>query len=176
MSLARRAPREVYRVYGEREYLAGVECETPLPPDNAERVTERRAARLASVALLLGAAGALTGLTILDSIPHRRPTGRRFTARVHTFTFTTSAPVSGLGMRAGVRVPSSRPSASPRRHMALSRRLRARVSAQRNGEDASRAGHSVSKIAGFVSVSAPIAASGSPVSEGTPQPEFGFER
>jgi hypothetical protein len=82
MTLLRRAPREVYRVYSEDEFLSDTTCqELSRTFDGAARTQRRH--RLASATLLLAAAGAIGGLVVLTSVEslaggrrreHSRPT------------------------------------------------------------------------------------------------------
>jgi hypothetical protein len=74
--LPRRAPREVYRVYTEDEYLAGVDERLPdiagLPAD-----AQNRLRRIAGAALLMGACGAVGGVLALGGFaPATGPTRR----------------------------------------------------------------------------------------------------
>jgi hypothetical protein len=66
MTLLRRAPREVYRVYTEDEFLADATCEE-LFPTSGRAVSSRRL-RFAGTTLLLAAAGAVGGLVVLTSM------------------------------------------------------------------------------------------------------------
>ena len=66
MTLLRRAPREVYRVYTEDEFLADASCEE-LFPTSGRAAGSRRLSRLAGTTLLLAAAGAVGGLVVLTS-------------------------------------------------------------------------------------------------------------
>jgi hypothetical protein len=65
ITLPRRAPREVYRVYTENEYLAGVDGPLlePLFPADAQH----RLRRVASAAVLVGAFGAVGVVLVLNS-------------------------------------------------------------------------------------------------------------
>ncbi len=90
MSLLRREPREVYRVYDEGEFLAGSDRESGTPaaqPREAARQVQSsglgsryRAAnlrRVAAATLLAGAVGGLCGLIALSSLRPASRTGRR---------------------------------------------------------------------------------------------------
>jgi hypothetical protein len=74
--LPRRAPREVYRVYGHEEFLAA-----PASPDAIEvgRVLagERRLQRLAGTAVLLAAMGAVAGVVAATGLPPGSPRRHR---------------------------------------------------------------------------------------------------
>jgi hypothetical protein len=65
ITLPRRAPREVYRVYTENDYLAGVDgplLESLFPAD-----AQHRLRRVASAAMLVGAFGAVGVVLVLNS-------------------------------------------------------------------------------------------------------------
>jgi hypothetical protein len=68
MTLLGRAPREVYRVYGEDEFFAGPGLATPIeaPSSRAERGLHRAAGATVLVAAV-GAVGALVALTSFSS-------------------------------------------------------------------------------------------------------------
>ncbi len=80
MTLLRRAPREVYRVYDEDEFFASAgigQCgEAPAPE------LEGRAHRVAGVTVLLAAVGAVTGLVVITSLSPAARAGRRAGARL----------------------------------------------------------------------------------------------
>jgi hypothetical protein len=73
MTLLRRAPREVYRVYDEEEFLAGeawIECPQSACPDTEERDGGgARARHLAVAAMLCGAVGAVGAVIVISSLP-----------------------------------------------------------------------------------------------------------
>jgi len=97
----RRAPREVYRIYGEREYLAGAGCESQ--PELAH-APERRRRRIASVALLLGALGAFGGVVALNTLPQLRGSGGRrlgVSPRPTAHTLIAAVTHSSVSARAG---------------------------------------------------------------------------
>jgi len=98
MIASRRAPREVYRLYGEHEYLAGAGHELHTSQART-RAGENRRLRVASVATLLGAVGAFGGAIALNMPPGstgrrlpRRSAMRRLTA--HTMTSVVRPRVS----------------------------------------------------------------------------------
>jgi hypothetical protein len=67
MTVLRRAPREVYRVYGEDEFLARVADHRdvePAAPASAQRLLHR----VAGTTMLLAAAGMVGGLVALTSL------------------------------------------------------------------------------------------------------------
>ncbi len=76
MTLLRRAPREVYRVYGEEEFLAGAggeeRTQAPVP-----RPGEPRLHRVAGMTMLLAATGAVGGLIAITNLSSVAGTGRR---------------------------------------------------------------------------------------------------
>ncbi len=79
--LLRRAPREVYRVYGEEEFFATAADERSEPTDGAG---EQRLQRVAGATVLLAAAGAVGGLiaiTSLSTAAGARPAGGRICSR-----------------------------------------------------------------------------------------------
>src|SRR5690349_5467872 len=81
MPLLRRQPREVYRVYGADEFLAGADGDdgraTPLPEDDASPTfrlparagTRDRNARTLSAVILITGVGAACGLVIARNMP-----------------------------------------------------------------------------------------------------------
>jgi hypothetical protein len=155
MSGLRRTPREVYRLYGEREYLAGAGCElAPALPERSAGESQRL--RIASVAMLLSALGALGGVVALNwpaqlkRTPAHRAGARRRMAR-EDLSALTSRPVRA-------RRPSELAARSRGRHAfrAADTRLLARVESE------------YSKL----KRSAPAVASRGETST----PEFGFER
>jgi hypothetical protein len=70
MTLPRRAPREVYRVYDEEDFLAEdcVECLHAAPPGRAQGGDERRSGRLAGVAMLCAATGVFGGVIVVSCL------------------------------------------------------------------------------------------------------------
>jgi hypothetical protein len=92
--LPRRRPREVYRVYTEDEYMNGAELGTaaagvgqspPVVEPASKCAGERRLRRVAGMAMLAGAVGAVSGLVVMnDSRVHqgaRRRQGSLVTAK-----------------------------------------------------------------------------------------------
>jgi hypothetical protein len=76
MTMLRRAHREVYRVYGEDDFLARVadhQDVEPAAPARAERLLHR----VAGTAMLLAAAGMVGGLVALTSLSSGAATRRR---------------------------------------------------------------------------------------------------
>jgi hypothetical protein len=107
MTLLRRAPREVYRVYSEEEYLAAGEDQLAsaerwqrsltISPDDGER----RLRRAAAAALLFGTVSVVGGVLVLNSVPPSRGAARRLGADVRTVRGALVA-ASGHSMRARV--------------------------------------------------------------------------
>ncbi len=67
MTLLRRAPREVYRVYAEEEFLADTICDEPLHTVGAA-AGGQRLHRIAGATALVAAAGAVGGLIALTGL------------------------------------------------------------------------------------------------------------
>jgi hypothetical protein len=78
MTLARRAPREVYRIYDEEEFLAEdwVECLHAAPPQRAQGGEERRSGRLAGVAMLCAATGVFGGVIVVSRLSSAKSSRR----------------------------------------------------------------------------------------------------
>jgi hypothetical protein len=76
-----RAPREVYRVYNEREFFADGAHEERLEVERAV-AGGRRLQRLAGVTVLLAAVGAAGGLIVVASLPSRAGGRRRGGSRL----------------------------------------------------------------------------------------------
>jgi len=88
MTLLQRAPREVYRVFDEDEFLARVEHEPRgVPP--APGAAERRVRRLGGTTVLLAAAGAVGGLLAVVSVFSVSGTRRRTAVRPLASTAST---------------------------------------------------------------------------------------
>ena len=82
VTMLRRAPREVYRVYGEEEFFADAPYDERADASHLG-AGERRLKRLATVTLLLAAVGALGGLVVLagvSSVTRGRRRGARTAA------------------------------------------------------------------------------------------------
>ncbi len=67
MTLLRRAPREVYRVYGEEEFLASAGMEETF--EDLADSRDRRMQRLAGATLLVAITGVAGGLVVVTSLP-----------------------------------------------------------------------------------------------------------
>jgi hypothetical protein len=84
MSILRRRPREVYRVYTEDEYLDGAGSEpatveqSPVAAEPGRKLMgESRLRRAAGMAMLAGAVGAVGGVVVANSSRAHRGAGRR---------------------------------------------------------------------------------------------------
>jgi hypothetical protein len=84
MMLLRRAPREVYRVYGEEEFFAVAARDERFEPTGG-RVGRRRH-RVAGATVLLAATGAVGGLIALNSLSAATDARRRVGAGLLTAT------------------------------------------------------------------------------------------
>jgi hypothetical protein len=113
MTLLRRAPREVYRVYAEDEFFASqVADETFAVPS---RGADRRLLRLAGGAMLLAAVGAVGGLVAITSLSSAPRVGRRRGSGL-----LAAAGLRGSSPLAGARVwqqPTSAPGSPRRGHL-----------------------------------------------------------
>ncbi|HEY3959346.1 MAG TPA: hypothetical protein VGL68_02435 [Solirubrobacteraceae bacterium] len=76
MTLLRRAPREVYRVYGEAEFFEGAAGMELFTPATSSGAGERRLRRLAGAAMLAGAVGTMGGAVVLAGSRPARGSGR----------------------------------------------------------------------------------------------------
>jgi hypothetical protein len=97
MTLLRRAPREVYRVYHEEEFFARSDRDESVEPTGA--TGERRLQRVAGVTVLLAAAGAVGGLLAITSLSAATGARRRVGARLLA---TTGPPASARAAAAHV--------------------------------------------------------------------------
>jgi hypothetical protein len=167
MSGLRRAPREVYRLYGEREYLAGAGCELgPARPERSGGESQRM--RITSVAMLLAALGTLGGVVVLNWPGQlRRTPAHRVGARWRT----APAPLIAMASRPLRARRSS--DLSPRPHLGhasrAARRVGARLLERVNGETST-------PVAVAFTPPVPAPSSGAGSSRHPEQPEFGFER
>jgi hypothetical protein len=117
MTLLRRAPREVYRVYSEEEFFDGVAHEQLFEPILSAERGERRLRRLAGAAMLAGAVGTVGGAIAVDSSRPARGPGRRIGADSHAATrayvatrvFAAARPhASGRALAVQAPLPASR--------------------------------------------------------------------
>jgi hypothetical protein len=83
MRFLRRAPREVYRVYSEDEFLADPLCDTRAQPIRPV-AGGRRLSRIAGATVLVAAAGAVGGLIAGTSAPSLAGSRRRERQRTHS--------------------------------------------------------------------------------------------
>jgi hypothetical protein len=125
MTLWRRAPREVYRVYGEDEYLSEDSVharEEPSPTLADERTRDSRSGRLVGLGLLAGVIVGAVGLVVLNAshqhaarrseVAHSAPKGAASnpSATVSASPGPAVATSTAFGPHAHAHVP---PSASP---------------------------------------------------------------
>jgi hypothetical protein len=182
MTLLRRAPREVYRLYGEEEFFA----DAPLD----ERISMAPAGpggqqlqRLAGATMLLAAVGAVGGLIAITGVSSVAGARRRGGARLAAATGSavpTRSDVSRARTSSGVRITReqrteparSAPRADGRdqEHAAASRHRRARVAVTVPVSVATPAQVPVQPSAADMTASAPV------VRRQPVQVEFGFER
>jgi hypothetical protein len=178
MQLPRREPREVYRVYGAEEFLAGADAEDGLASTLAQDADSRnlrprsggagreKAIRSASAAILIAGVGAACGLIVARNMP---VAGRRIQQRaggLHAVAGSQGAPAI-----AAASPQPTRRAAQPSVHQVRSAPGRVR-----------RGPHSsVTPPPAIESAASPrvtLAAAGR--SEAAPEPpvpvEFGFER
>jgi hypothetical protein len=73
MALLRRAPREVYRVFSESDFLAGADADEQWEPVATDAGARRRAHRIALVATLAGAVAAVGTVLALHRPPSQAP-------------------------------------------------------------------------------------------------------
>jgi len=75
MTLLRRAPREVYRVYAEDEFFAGTGIDESWEPNAS--AADRRMQRIAGATMLVAAVGAVGGLIAFTGLSSATRAGRR---------------------------------------------------------------------------------------------------
>jgi DNA-directed RNA polymerase specialized sigma24 family protein len=196
MMLLRRAPREVYRVYGEEEFFATAADERSEPTDGAG---EHRLQRVAGATVLLAAAGAVGGLIAITSLSTAagarrraradllagvRLSGHARAARSRVWREPTSPDGADrpdvLAWRGGQRSARIRgviDAGAPRRARAGSRPPAARAAAEAGRADLAGSNPQIQPVAD----SSPAQPVHSTASVATPsqrsgQSEFGFER
>lgn len=194
MTLIRRAPREVYRVYAEHEFLADALCDEPLRT-RGEAAGRRRLHGVAGATVLIATAGALGGVLALESlqsVPGSRRRERQRSAVATASTVATRAPHPSVrrgqrgrgrpargsqGPRAARRPPDRVPSAGrrwPAREVAsIPEPTPVRESAADPGSPPAPPGVRVAAASSPVAVSA---AAGAGATREAGQSEFGFER
>jgi hypothetical protein len=91
MTVLRRAPREVYRVYGEDDFLARVAEHQDIEPA-APASTERLLHGIAGTTMLLAAAGMVGGLVALTSLSSGAGSRRRIATRLLVADGSRGAP------------------------------------------------------------------------------------
>jgi hypothetical protein len=195
MTLLRRAPREVYRVYGEEEFFADTTAHDDRVGGTALGSGDRQLQRLAGVTVLLAAVGAVGGVIVITSISpssSRRRGGARSPAasgsslavndRAASMNSSASkAPApdrpadgSGSGSRAGggkQQARSRRPALPAQPHRG---RERIALAEDVNVADPEQAAQSVN---GRALVSVADSSARTPAVAAQPvQGEFGFER
>jgi hypothetical protein len=161
MTLLRRTPREVYRVYSETEFFDGTVGVELFTPATALSTRERRLRRLAGAAVLAGAVGTMGGAVVLAGSRPARGSGRgvgngaaqalaraRLVARVQTqLTRSTVAGASDVAIYPS-EVRRARSVSRARAHLALTAdatsrtRSALRALAERAGHIEQREGHS----------------------------------
>jgi hypothetical protein len=191
MTLLRRAPREVYRVYSEEEFFAWADRDEH--SGSAGAGGERRMQRLAGVTMLLAATGAMGGLIAITGMARTAGARRRASAGLLSATRSLISAQStrarvwreppGTDGSGGLRVPGSHVARRASRVMLLRRELALRSAAATGLANAAgvtptiavreqRLPIAVAKAVEPMRVTASTAA--------TPQPsgqaEFGFER
>jgi hypothetical protein len=199
ITLPRGAPREVYRVYTEDDYLAGVDG--PLETAAVTAEAEHTLRRVAGAAMLVGAFAAVGGVLAFNGLSPSAGTARRLGASVRgargrLIAARRSYPREGLGR--GRVIHSARPVGEPAR---VSQAPRTRLTPGQ-GRDGLRsrvvpvASHRRDLVAGTVAEAGAVqtsevpaamqedvvnsqanASAQSPSASQPPQPaEFGFER
>jgi hypothetical protein len=109
MKLLRRAPREVYRVYGEAEFFADA-GRVSHPEPEADSVSERWLRRVIGTTLLLAAAGAVGGVVASASAPSA-PGARR--GMRSSLVAAAGSLVAGARVRLGTGARIHRPRGLP---------------------------------------------------------------
>jgi hypothetical protein len=112
MTLLRRAPREVYRVYAEDEFFASQATDETFAESSPG--ADRRLLRLAGGAMLLAAIGAVGGLVAITSVSSAPRVGRRRGSGL-----LAAAGLRGSSPLAGARVwqqPAAAPGSPGRGH------------------------------------------------------------
>jgi hypothetical protein len=198
MTLLGRAPREVYRVYGEEEFLEGVDLvDGHRPRARAEescrampavpRPGERRLRRLAGATLLVGAVGSAGALSAVSGLLSTRGAGRRLGGSLRASVAAAGGLSVGSHPSRG-RIGRARSMARSRRELRPARQLQPRHRAAGVRRPASPQGAGRASLE--LPAQAPQHAYEAPVSEGRsaaiasvpagarrpPHVEFGFER
>jgi hypothetical protein len=192
MRLLRRAPREVYRVYGEAEFFADA-GPAAHPEPEADGVSERWLRRVIGTTLLLAAAGAVGGVVASAGTPSA-PSARRGIRSSLVAAAGSLVAGARIHLVAGARVhvtrgrPVSRARADRGGEGDLSARVHRGASAGERGGDERGGGEHVLGLARAAKIeSAPIraalpmsaartAVAGPAVPRQLGRSEFGFER
>jgi hypothetical protein len=189
MTLLRRAPREVYRLYGEEEFFAATPPDErigPLPPGPSGNQLQR----LAGATVLLAALGAVGGLIAVTGVASLAGSRRRGSVRLAVATgsvLPTRPDVWRARRSAGVQFARERamqPAHSARRAgtrargtVVAPRRRGDRVAITTSGKSASPAPAPLQPGATAMPSGATEMTAGAPVVRRQPvQFEFGFER
>jgi hypothetical protein len=192
MTLWHRAPREVYRVYGQDEYLAedDLQVEAPSAPPSGEEAHGSRSGRLVGLGVLVGVTVGALGLVALNAT-HRSPAAPRVVVAQTTHPgaaahASVDAPISHrsvVGMSNGPaarrRAPARARTRAPGHPSAGSAHPSA-GSAGGNTTVAPTSAESVSKAASAESAQPPQSTTSEPMGSGAQAPpiggEFEFER
>lgn len=162
MALLRRAPREVYRVFSESDFLAGGAADEQWEPVTSETVGRRRLHRMGGAAMLAGAVAAVGAVLVL-----RRPQPQ---APVRSIVSRPS-PVS-VGEARAARAGSASDAARVSEHVRSTRRAVATARGRTATATSSR-GHS---SGGSMPAPAVNPVAGAVSSAQLERAEFGFER
>jgi hypothetical protein len=158
MALLRRAPREVYRVFSESDFLAGADADEQWQPVAADAGGGRRPHRFAVAAMLAGALAGVAAVLALHRSPAQAP--RRSIATPAAGEARPARPGAGKEIASASEDPRAMPRAfGPARTRTVMTR--------------SRAGKSSASGTPAPAAAAVAAAASSPQLE---RAEFGFER
>ncbi len=196
MTLLRRAPREVYRVYGEDEFFARVDHDER-PEPTAPGMGARRLRRMAGATMLLAVTGAVGGLVVIASLPAASGTRRRAGTGLLSATRSFAASRASRGQvwrepavsgvthlqsirrgdadRVDARARATATAIAIGRKRAVALPRHALVSAQTTAVAVSGQGAAVAAVANS-SQPVRMTASASVVQQRSGQSEFGFER
>jgi hypothetical protein len=202
MTLLRRAPREIYRVYSEEEYLGGTGSELigEVGAAAGQGCGQRRLQRVAGAAMLAGAVGAVSCLVVLNIVRHGGGLARggivaaatRPTPIVHAAAFADAQPQVTSSRPATVRAVETKRSRVPPIGRSLANPVARRpahllihLPVRRQIDVAVVAGYVPHRSSGEVH-EAPVSAPASTATASTGaaptsppvgrRPEFGFER
>jgi hypothetical protein len=174
--LLRRAPREVYRVYDEDEYLAGATWEPDVESAPAPVPSDLRRRRILSAAILLGATSAVGGAIALNGLTQSQGSSRRHGARMRLAT-AESAVSTGLHGTDHVTGSRTRMRTHPPRRVPFRWASdRARRRSHGTGSALAPQGRDREESVGIAAGPARLTASAHIASERARPAEFGFER